>query len=115
MLFLEYLSGQTVVAIKIGRNQMETLPAITLCFDNNFMYKKLAQIEPKLQEIHENYTNILDQFENVTIERPEQTYKFIDNMDKDLIIDFSVYFLEKNKSQDNLCRGFIEKFQHTTY
>ena len=95
MLFLEYSSGQTVVCIKIGRPQMETLPAITLCFENNFMYKKLAQIDPELRDLYDNYTNILEQFEKDVNDHPEETYKFIENINKTSLKEFSLEIFEK--------------------
>ena len=110
MLFLEYFSGQTVVGIKIGRLQMETLPAITLCFDNNYMYKKLLQIDPESQDLYENYTNILDQFEKNVNEKPEQTYKSLESIDKESIIDFSRYFPEKTNSKIIYTRDILNNF-----
>ena len=74
MLFLEYLSGQTVVTIKIGNPPMEKLPAITLCSINYFIHKKLAQIDPEMQELYENYTRILDEFGKSNIRKPEYIY-----------------------------------------
>ena len=58
-LFQEYLSGKTVVNLKIGNDYEEELPAITVC-PGSMSLDKLANINDHLATIYNNYTDQLN-------------------------------------------------------
>ena len=58
-LFQEYLSGKTVVNLKIGNDYEEELPAITVC-PGSMSLDKLANINDHLATIYNNYSDQLN-------------------------------------------------------
>ena len=62
LVLIDYLRGQTVVAIKVGKAKMETLPTISFCFENVLLYQKLAKYDSELQIVYNNYTSSLDYY-----------------------------------------------------
>ena len=108
MLLLDFLSGQTVVAIKLGRAQFEHLPAITLCSINHQMYKRLAQIDPELYYAYGNYTRILDEFEKVTFEHPESIDDRVQNIRKTNILKFSKEIHRKINFKEMNAKDILE-------
>ena len=57
-LLTEYLSGQTVASISVGRLQYETLPAFTFCFTETFSIKYLIKFRTGQQDLNEKYENV---------------------------------------------------------
>ena len=62
LLLEDFISGKTVVTLKIERLRNESLPAITLCFENFASFEKLAKNDHQLNELYINYTKILEEF-----------------------------------------------------
>ena len=56
LLFDEFISGKTVVNINIGREDNETLPAITICLPHFFSIDKISRKFTNLEELYKNYT-----------------------------------------------------------
>ena len=62
LLLDDYMSGKTVVTLNIERLRNESLPAITLCFENFASFEKLAQNDHELNELYIDYKNVLNKF-----------------------------------------------------
>ena len=75
-LFQEYLSGKTVVNLKIGNDYEEELPAITVC-PGSMSLDKLANINDHLATIYNNYTDQLNSIKSSlkSNQSSEQLYK----------------------------------------
>ena len=75
-LLTEYLSGQTVASISVGRLPYETLPAFTFCFTESFSIKNLIKFRPHQQDLYEKYQNLaklLKQIRQASHRKPNYT------------------------------------------
>ena len=59
----QYLEYNTVINIKFTPNVINSLPAITICFDRLYSFEKLVKRYPEYQDIYENYTVFASKFE----------------------------------------------------
>ena len=64
ILYSEYMSGNTVVNIKVDRILNETIPAITVCFDAFASLEMVSQLSPHLANLSIDYMNERDRFLN---------------------------------------------------
>ena len=64
ILYSEYMSGNTVVNIKVDRILNETIPAITVCFDAFASLERVSQLSPHLANLSYGYINERDHFHN---------------------------------------------------
>src|SRR5689334_15136798 len=56
-LYFEYMSGKTIVNIKVDQILNETIPAITFCFDAYVSLEKVLELNPLLYNLTVNYKN----------------------------------------------------------
>ena len=59
IIFQQFMSGKTVVRLKIGNYQDQTPPAITICIPSLFSMERSANISENFTKIYENYTKLL--------------------------------------------------------
>ena len=59
IIYIQFMSGKTIVSIEIGRLYNETLPAITVCLPELFSMERSAQNIPDFTEINRLYQNLL--------------------------------------------------------
>ena len=96
LLFAEYLSGKTVVAVNVGRLENETLPAITLCLPHSLFLsiEKVSDINPELMKLYSEYVK---QLENFNAERDNQAIldqnisEIIERIYKDVLDEMNPY------------------------
>ena len=62
----QYLNKNTVINIEFRRNDINNLPAITVCYDKLFSFQSAVERYPEYKNIYENYTNFLKNY-NISI------------------------------------------------
>ena len=51
----QYLKFNSVINIKFTPNVINSLPAITICYNRFYSFEKLVQRYPQYQDIYDNY------------------------------------------------------------
>ena len=59
IIYLQFMSGKTIVSIEIGRRHNHTLPVITICFPELYLMERMAQYDPAFIKINETYAILL--------------------------------------------------------
>ena len=75
----EYMSGRTVVSIKIGRAQSDALPGISVCVPFPFSLKAIAEHKPELRTMYKEYLGYI----NIT-SPDNQTKRRMDEITKEI-------------------------------
>ena len=79
----QYLQYNTVINIKFMKNVINSLPAITVCYNRIYSFEKLVQRYPENQGDYDNYTMFLNEYQfPINID---------DNMSK-LVLDGNEYY-----------------------
>ena len=58
----QYLEFNAVINIKFKQNSINSLPAITICYNRLYSFEKLVERYPKKRDDYENYINFTKQF-----------------------------------------------------
>ena len=59
LLIFQYMSGKTVVNLKLKRIEQVHLPAITICFPRGISLEKAARFREDLSQVFKNYTDAI--------------------------------------------------------
>ena len=63
LIIKQYFEYNTVINIKFTPNVINSLPAITICFNRLYSFEKLVKRYPEYQEVYENYTVFANKFQ----------------------------------------------------
>ena len=107
LLMTDYLSGTTVVSIKLGRLQIDSLPAITICFNHFYSSDKVFKNRAELNGFYLDFIKSVNTYQadisNGTYNN-ENYFKminFINNFDRYLFnISEPMYELLLNYSME---------------
>jgi len=91
-LCLKYMSGQTVVSIKVDKIGFTEMPAITICYPSFTSLEKLANIYSELKKDYEIYSEIIKY--SVKFDAENKTVTKIFNDMKEKFLNFSLKALK---------------------
>ena len=80
LLIQQFFKFNLVINIKLSENVINSLPAITICYNRLYSFEKLVQYYPDYRDIYENYTKFSSKYSN---------YEYFENS--------STLFLDENK------------------
>ena len=60
------MNNDVVTNIQFVKNQIDTMPGITICYDKIYSFKKLAQRYNEHGDIYRNYTKYINTLLNMT-------------------------------------------------
>ena len=67
----EYLKKNSVTNIRFTRNLINTLPAITICYDELFSFEKVVQRFKQNETSYKNYTNLIKRIDEIRMKYNE--------------------------------------------
>ena len=87
----QYLKFNSVINIKFTPNVINSLPAITICYNRLYSFEKLVHRYPQYQDIYHNYTKFFNQFQYYYSKESEKE-NFTKFLDQEVGIYFKKYY-----------------------
>ena len=82
LILQQYMNKDVVTNIKFVKNQVDTMPGITICYDKIFSFEKLAERYNKHGDVYRNYTKFMKTLKKMDISevklRYEENSKYFD-------------------------------------
>ena len=98
ILVRDYFEGHTVVNIKIGRVYNETLPAISICYQQLLSFEKVARLNDEWQRIFDEYMIFVNKSNRVnhtqSRKEPQFYYDYYRNITKDVMANSTLTELD---------------------
>ena len=74
ILIAQYMSGNTIVNIKVGRIYNDTLPGFTICFPRFLSMERVVKIDDKYRGIVNEYLKLMDNYNTTNLARATHLY-----------------------------------------